>query len=415
MIPAFWWQAIKLALSQIRANLGRSLLTALGIIVGVASVTAVIAALGGLKDRVLTEFETFGANRLLVFPDRPDDAPRNLYPWKDVRLKIAEIDAIAEHCPSVRVVTPITSLGTSAQYGERILEGITVTGIRPAWHETENRSVIRGRPFNSIDETGARQVCLVNEDAIRELGLPADPIDEHIIIGDRRYLVVGLVETIQSTMFGINTTSAEIFIPFAMAARLQDENFFFRATAMIRSPELAQEAESEVRFVLRKMRGLDGDEPDTFRVAAIDQFIDQFKALAAGITAIAGGIVGISLLVGSIGIMNIMLVSVSERRGRSGCGRPPAGTGGGAAPVPPRGGRPLSRGRRVGVLIGEAFAIGLTFIPDAGLEQAHVPFWAIVMSFSFAAVGVVFGMFPAIKASDSIPSRPCDTNEGIPP
>ena len=92
--PAFWWQAIKLALSQIRANLGRSLLTALGIIVGVASVTAVIAALGGLKDRVLTEFETFGANRLLVFPDRPDDAPRNLYPWKDVRLKIAEVDAI---------------------------------------------------------------------------------------------------------------------------------------------------------------------------------------------------------------------------------------------------------------------------------------------------------------------------------
>ena len=399
--PAFWWQAIKLALSQIRANLGRSLLTALGIIVGVASVTAVIAALGGLKDRVLTEFETFGANRLLVFPDRPDDAPRNLYPWKDVRLKIAEIDAIAEHCPSVRVVTPITSLGTSAQYEERILEGITVTGIRPAWHETENRSVLRGRPFNSIDETGARQVCLVNEDAIRELGLPADPIDEHIIIGDRRYLVVGLVETIQSTMFGINTTSAEIFIPFAMAARLQDENFFFRATAMIRSPELAQEAESEVRFVLRKMRGLDGDEPDTFRVAAIDQFIDQFKALAAGITAIAGGIVGISLLVGGIGIMNIMLVSVSERTREIGLRKAV-----GATPAAVLLQFLLEAvvlclvGGAVGVLIGEAFAIGLTFIPDAGLEQAHVPFWAIVMSFSFsAAVGVVFGMFPAIKAS----------------
>ncbi|MEC8320259.1 MAG: ABC transporter permease [Planctomycetota bacterium] len=399
--PAFWWQAIKLALSQIRANLGRSLLTALGIIVGVASVTAVIAALGGLKDRVLTEFETFGANRLLVFPDRPDDAPRNLYPWKDVRLKIAEVDAIAEHCPSVRVVTPITSLGTSAQYGERILEGITVTGIRPAWHETENRSVLRGRPFNSIDETGARQVCLVNEDAIRELGLPADPIDEHIIIGDRRYLVVGLVETIQSTMFGINTTSAEIFIPFAMAARLQSQNFFFRATAMIRSPELAQEAESEVRFVLRKMRGLEGDEPDTFRVAAIDQFIDQFKALAAGITAIAGGIVGISLLVGGIGIMNIMLVSVSERTREIGLRKAV-----GATPSAVLLQFLLEAvvlclvGGAVGVLIGEVFAIGLTFIPDAGLEQAHVPLWAIVMSFSFsAAVGVVFGMFPAIKAS----------------
>ena len=311
--PAFWWQAVRLALSQIRANLGRSLLTALGIIVGVASVTTVIAALGGLKDRVLTEFETFGANRLLIFPDRPDGYPRNLYPWKDVRLKIEEIEAIARHCPSVRVVTPITSLNANVQFGERILERVSVTGIRPAWHETENRSIIDGRPFNSIDEAEARQVCLVNEDAIREMGLPARPTGEHIIIGARRYLVVGTVETIQSMMLGINTSSAEIFIPFAMAARLKDDDFFFRATAMIKSPDLAEEAESEVRFVLRKMRGLDGDEPDTFEVAAIDQFIDQFKALAAGITAIAGGIVGVSLLVGGIGIMNIMLVSVSER------------------------------------------------------------------------------------------------------
>ena len=399
--PAFWWQAIKLALSQIQANLGRSLLTALGIIVGVASVTAVIAALGGLKDRVLTEFETFGANRLLIFPNRPDGYPRNLYPWKDVRLKVEEIDAIAMHCPSIRVVTPITSLNTSVQSGERILDGITVTGIRPAWHETENRSVLEGRPFNSIDEAEARQVCLLNEDATRELGLPANPTGEHVIIGARRYLVVGTVETIQSMMLGINTSSAEIFIPFAMAAQLKDDDFFFRATAMIKSPDLAAEAESEVRFVLRKMRGLDGDEPDTFEVAAIDQFIDQFKALAAGITAIAGGIVGVSLLVGGIGIMNIMLVSVSERTREIGLRKAV-----GATPAAVLLQFLLEAvvlclvGGAVGVLIGEIFAIGLTFIPDAGLEQAHVPLWAIVMSFSFsAAVGVIFGMFPAIKAS----------------
>ena len=399
--PAFWWQAIKLALSQIQANLGRSLLTALGIIVGVASVTAVIAALGGLKDRVLTEFETFGANRLLIFPNRPDGYPRNLYPWKDVRLKVEEIDAIAMHCPSIRVVTPITSLNTSVQSGERILDGITVTGIRPAWHETENRSVLEGRPFNSIDEAEARQVCLLNEDATRELGLPANPTGEHVIIGARRYLVVGTVETIQSMMLGINTSSAEIFIPFAMAAQLKDDDFFFRATAMIKSPDLAAEAESEVRFVLRKMRGLDGDEPDTFEVAAIDQFIDQFKALAAGITAIAGGIVGVSLLVGGIGIMNIMLVSVSERTREIGLRKAV-----GATPAAVLLQFLLEAvvlclvGGAVGVLIGELFAIGLTFIPDAGLEQAHVPLWAIVMSFSFsAAVGVIFGMFPAIKAS----------------
>ena len=401
MSPAFWIQAVVLALSQIRANLGRSLLTALGIIVGVASVTAVIAALAGLKDKVLSEFETFGANRILIFPDRPDDGPRNLYPWKDVRLKIEEVDAIEQHCPSVRVVTPITSLGTSAQHGDRLLEGITVTGIRPAWHETENRTVLLGRPFNSIDEDGARQVCLVNESAIEELRLPAEPVGEHLLIGGRRHLIVGVVETIQSTMFGMNTSSAEIFIPFALAARLQDKDFFFRITAMISSPELADEATSEISYVLRRMRGLGPDDPNTFQVAAIDQFIDQFKALAAGITAIAGGIVGVSLLVGGIGIMNIMLVSVSERTREIGLRKAV-----GATPAAVLLQFLLEAvvlclvGGAVGVLIGEALALGLTLIPDAGLDEAHVPLWAIVMSFSFsAAVGLVFGMFPAIKAS----------------
>ena len=398
---AFWVQAILLALSQIRANLGRSLLTALGIIVGVASVTAVIAALAGLKDKVLTEFETFGANRLLIFPDRPDDAPRNLYPWKDVRLKIEEVDAIEANCPSVRVVTPITSLGTTAQYGERLIEGITVTGIRPAWHETDNRSVLEGRPFNSIDEAEARQVCLVNEDAITELGLPSRAVGSSVLIGGRRYLVVGVVETIESAFLGLNTSSAELFIPFAMAARLQDRNFFFRVTAMIESPDLAEEAESEVRFVLRKMRGLGPEDPDTFQVAAIDQFIEQFKALAAGITAIAGGIVAVSLLVGGIGIMNIMLVSVSERTREIGLRKAV-----GATPSEILLQFLLEAvvlclvGGAVGVLIGELFAFGLTLIPDAGLDEAHVPVWAIILSFTFsAAVGLVFGMFPAIKAS----------------
>ncbi|MDA0975499.1 MAG: ABC transporter permease, partial [Planctomycetota bacterium] len=183
--PIFWVQAIALAISQIWANKLRSMLTALGIIVGVASVTAVIAALSGLKSRVLSEFESFGANRLLVFPDRPSDAPRNLYPWEEIRLKEAELVELRDNCPSIRTLTPITELGTSVQYGPLLLDGATVTGIWPAWHEAENRAVISGRPFNGIDDRQARQVCLVNEEAAIELRLPRDPVGEHILIGGR--------------------------------------------------------------------------------------------------------------------------------------------------------------------------------------------------------------------------------------
>ena len=134
-----------------------------------------------------------------------------------------------------------------------------------------------------------------------------------MLVNARRFLIVGVVETLQSSMFGPNTTSSELFIPFSMAVKLQNPNFFFYMVCKIASPEAADEAKAEARFVFRNMRHLGPEEPDTFQIEPIDQYIDQFKAMAAGITVVASGIVAVSLLVGGIGIMNIMLVSVSER------------------------------------------------------------------------------------------------------
>ena len=113
--PLFYIQAVGLALKQIWANKVRSMLTALGIIVGVASVTAVIATLMGLKTKVLSEFESFGASKIFVFPNRPDNAPRNLYPWEKIRLKPEEVRAISEGAPSIKAVTPITEVGMSVE------------------------------------------------------------------------------------------------------------------------------------------------------------------------------------------------------------------------------------------------------------------------------------------------------------
>ncbi|MEE9131470.1 MAG: FtsX-like permease family protein, partial [Phycisphaerales bacterium] len=166
-------------------------------------------------------------------------------------------------------------------------------------------------------------------------------------------------------------------------------------------PELAEEAEAEVRFTLRKMRDLEPGEPDTFRSASLDQMIDQFKIMAAGITAIAGGIVGISLLVGGIGIMNIMLVSVSERTREIGLRKAVGATPAAIMMQFLLEATTLSLvGGLIGLAIGEGLTIALTMIPDAGLEDAAVPLWAVIMSFVFCAtVGVGFGMFPAIKAA----------------
>jgi len=401
--PFFLLQTIALALAQIWANKTRSFLTSLGIIIGVASVSTVIAALTGLKTKVLTEFETFGANKIFIIHDRPDGEPWNKYPWEKIRLKPEELEQIAANCPSIKEVTPQTFLGATIETAEEKRDGVEVVGIWPQWHDIENRSVTLGRPFSPIDEDNALQVCLVNEGAIKELRLDADPTGDYLLLNKRRFLIVGVVETKPASMFefGQNSSQTEVLIPFSTARKMQPPHFFFFIIGRTNSPDVAEEAKAEARFVLRNARQLEPGEKDTFEVQAIDQFIEQFRALAAGITAIAGGIVAISLLVGGIGIMNIMLVSVSERTREIGLRKAV-------------GARPSAIlmqflveavtlcfvGGLVGLLLAQAFAFGLTKIPDAGLEQAGIPMWAVIMAFAFsAAVGIIFGMFPAVKAA----------------
>jgi putative ABC transport system permease protein len=399
--PLVHLQAIALALSQIWANKTRSFLTTLGIIIAVAAVATVIAVLTGLKTSILTEFETFGANKMFIFPHRPQDAPRNAFPWREIRLKQSELEALAENCPSIRRMTPNTDFGAVIQYRDEVRQGVTIKGIWPAWHKIENRSVIMGRPFTPSDEEGAHQVCLVNEAAVQELDLPRNPSGTHFLINGRRFLIVGVVETLEASMFGPATTSSEVFIPFSTAVKQQDPDFFFFIIAQILSPEVADEAKAEARFVLRNLRGLEADKSDTFQIEAIDQYIDQFKAMAAGITVVAGGIVGVALLVGGIGIMNIMLVSVSERTREIGLRKAV-----GATPVIVLMQFLLEAvtlslfGGLIGLVCSQALCFAMTIPEDSPIESAAIPVWAIVLAFSFSAgVGVVFGMFPAIKAA----------------
>jgi putative ABC transport system permease protein len=403
--PVFYIQAIWLALAQIWVNKTRSFLTALGIIIGVASVSAVIAALSGLKTKVLSEFEALGASKMYIVHDRPPGADRNEYPFSRIRMKVPELKAIERHCPSIRQLSPTTGLGGRVQAGNVTLNAVRATGIWPAWHEVEDRAVVTGRPFTRIDEEKARQVCIVNEKAIEKLRLDRDPTDTWLLFNDRRFLVVGVVENKKEGMitadFGPGGTEVELFIPFATAVKLQPPVFFFMIMAQLTSPDVADEAVAEVRFLLRDLRKIEPGDPDTFEIQPLDEFIDRFKAVAAAITAIAGGIVGISLLVGGVGIMNIMLVSVSERTREIGLRKAV-----GATPAAICMQFLLEAitlclvGGVIGLLIAQLFAYGLTRIPDAGLDAAAVPLWAVVMSFVFCAtVGVAFGMFPAVKAA----------------
>jgi len=389
-----------LATGQIWTNKVRALLTTLGVIIGVLSVIVVIASLNGLKQNVLSEFETFGTKKVYIDGRLPRNK-RASHAWREVQLTVPEVNAIREHCPSIKTITPHWYGSYDVATPDVTLQGVQVVGIWPEWHEIENRQVTKGRPFGRIDEEQRRQVCLINDKGIEELDLDRDPVGDFVLISGRRFLIVGVVETKDvGAMFGGGDTRTEVYIPFSTARNLNPNGWLNYAVAELVTPEQAEDVKDEVRFVLRTMRGLEPEDEDTFEVTVMQQFIDQFNQMAKVFGLGVFIVVGISLLVGGIGIMNIMLVSVSERTREIGLRKAV-----GARPAVIMTQFLVEAvvlclvGAAIGLGIGEGIMIAVRHSVEA-LDQATVPMIARVVSAGFsAATGIIFGMFPAIKAA----------------
>ncbi|HMO26711.1 MAG TPA: ABC transporter permease, partial [Tepidisphaeraceae bacterium] len=376
------YQSVFLALGQIWTNKLRALLTTLGIVIGVSSVVAVIAALSGLRKSVLSEFETLGTNKVFVMPARPDRGPLRNANFNQVRFEPELFDDMLLHTPSLDAFTRQTSFTRTVRYGEVTEENVEVTGIEPSWHKIENRSVTIGRPFGLIDVERANAVCLIDPKMQDKLRLPRDPTGQSILIGNRWFLIIGVVEPrVESSMFRGGGSEAEVFIPFTTAYQGGRGRLPLYVIAAAKAPNVAEEARAEIAFYLRNQRRLKPGEPDTFRIEFVDRFVQQFNQLAVMITMVATGIVGISLLVGGVGIMNIMLVSVSERTREIGLRKA-------------IGARPAAillqflieamvlcfMGGLIGVLIGQGLVSLIASVPQMRLQDAFVPTWAVVQA-----------------------------------
>jgi len=399
----FLYQSIYLALGQIWANKMRSFLTMLGIIIGVASVTAVIAALSGLKAKILTEFKSFGGtNTIFMQPTRPTTGPMQNADWWDIRFRPEHFDNLLNHCPSVSRLGRQCGVGRfTVTFLDQSVERVQVTGAEPAAYLIQGRTVSLGRLISEMDERQARQVCLIDPKLRDKLLLDKDCIGQSFLIGYQQFIVVGVLEPKPGALFGFDEgENLEVFIPFQSSYKLNRYPGIW-AVAESRSAEASEDAVAELRFFFRRTRHINPGDPDTVWVQSMENALKKFNELALVVTMVAGGIVGVSLLVGGVGIMNIMLVSVSERTREIGLRKA----------VGARRTAILTQflieavvlcflGGLLGVGLGQLLTSAIANIPKAELDMAYVPWQAVALAFVFSGtVGIFFGMFPAIKAA----------------
>ena len=395
-------QSSMLALGQIWVNKTRSILTTLGIIIGVASVSAVIAAMSGMNTKILENFEIFGTNKIFIWPEKPQTGAMKNANWWDIRFTQKQFENMLEHCPSVENVCLSSSAGTfTASKQNKFIESIQLNGVEKSWFDIENRSIIQGRPFSMLDESQARKVCIVTESFRDKLGLNIDCIGETVLFNHHTFLIIGVVDTKPNMMFdnSMSGERIEIYIPFKTSQKLNDDSWI-SVMASCKSPELAEDARAEIRFFLRKTRKIKPSEADTFRILLMENEVKQFMEVMGMISLVAFCVVSVSLVVGGVGIMNIMLVSVSERTREIGL-RKAVGAKNFAI---------LTQflveavvlcliGGLIGIVFGHLISMAISKSAPL-MEETSIPAWAIMLSFGFSAtVGIVFGMFPAIKAA----------------
>jgi putative ABC transport system permease protein len=399
-------QYVLLAMTQIWGNKMRSMLTTLGIVIGVASVTSVIAALSGLKNKVLSDLESFGTNKLYAWTVVPQAGRlKGAAAWR-LRLTPEQFEHVLEHCPSLAAFTLVSNGGRQTiRAGERTVENVRVNGIQPDWHRVENRPVLLGRAFTVVDEEHAWPVCLINPDLRDRLGLKRDCIGQSLLLEGRRFNIVGVVSPMPAmSMIGemIGGEDFEVFVPLGTHVRIQPR--WMHLIAISRDTKLSEDAQAELSFYMRRAQGLLPGDPDTFKITTLQTEIKKFNDMSMMITLVATGIVCVSLLVGGIGIMNIMLVSVSERTREIGLRKAVGAT---RTAILTQFLVEALMLCFLGGLVGVACGHGLSYAISAinpMLDHTRIPLWAIGMSLGFsAAVGIGFGMFPAIKAANLDP------------
>lgn len=396
-------EIIKIALTALRANKMRSSLTMLGVVIGVSSVILLVSIGAGLKTYITSQLEGLGANTIFVFPGEFEIAPAGgggggpsgAMPGAGIAASKFTFDHLNDLKRGAQTAKAV--MGYTENNGTMRYKGKThitqVSGTGPEYPEIRNQKVILGSFFTASQYNSAKKVAVLGKSAVEELFGEENPVGKTFTISDQHYTIMGVLEA-KGAFGGIDVDDI-VFIPTTTAMRQFDmehiQSFWVQSQSSETIPQTKEEIENILAKTLKK---------DEFSVLDTESLLSVISSVLGVLTIALGGIAAISLVVGGIGIANIMLVSVTERTREIGLRK--------AVGATPRiilvqfltEAIILSvTGGFMGILIGGGGSLlAKQFIPIT------VTLWAILIAFLVSvAIGVIFGIAPALRAARLTP------------
>ena len=390
---------LKIALNSLKVNKMRSALTSLGIIIGVAAVIVMLAIGEGANKQVQANMESMGSNLLTVRSATAKTGGVSMGMGTKPTLSVKDAQAIKKSARGVEAVAPVMNSSKQVMYGNQNWS-TTVYGITTPYLYVKNYELDLGRPINYDDDNNASKVCLIGKTIERELFGDVNPIDKTIRVGNVPFRVIGTLKG--KGQMGPMDQDDLIFIPLTTAQRKVFGTDFPGAVSQIivkaATLEDTSVAQKDINDILRRRHNLGRNQENDFEIRNSAEFQEKMKSTVQTFAILLASIASVSLLVGGIGIMNIMLVSVTERTKEIGIRM---AIGARAMDIRMQfliEALVLSLlGGLIGVVIGIGIAlfIGLAFSTNVVISIAP-----ILLSFSFSGlVGIGFGYYPAYKAS----------------
>jgi len=388
------WATLLMSLREIRRNAMRSILTTLGIVIGVGSVIAMITLGRGAAAQITSDIANMGTNLLILMPGAERHGPAVS---GAAQFKLEDARAIERDVTSVSGVAPSASRSTLIVYGSKNWSSM-VTGTTNAYLSVRGFKVDEGQSFSDAQLQGGTPTCILGATVRRELFGPQNPLGATVRVGNVACIVIGVLAPKGQSTFGADQDDFVVMPLGAFQRRIAGSNDVGAIFVSATSDSVTLKAKRQIEALMRERRRISPGQTNDFTVQDMKEISNTLGTVTGALTALLGAIAGVSLLVGGIGIMNIMLVSVTERTREIGL-RLAIG----------------ARAREVlmqflieaimlsvlGGIIGIGFGLSLSYAASRALKLRFlVAPDVMVLAFGFSAlVGVAFGFFPARKAS----------------